>query len=95
MKYPTTIKKYRIVDYSQLEDAALLQEAAKFIKKEVIVVNSKVDHKYLMKTFSNAINLYNIFEELFKRHPQMKDSIDFESELEEIIKKNSINASKN
>lgn len=91
----TIVKKYRILDYSLLSDEELLLKASYFLSKEYKNVSGPLDSKYLLRMFSNSLNLYNIFEELTSRYPEINESLDFEASLAVLMDKNKINASKN
>ena len=49
----------------------------------------------MTQQFSVMLNLHNIMQELYSRFPQLKNAIDFDGEISDILEKNQINASKN
>jgi len=83
------------LDYSKFNLPELFLKFKFFIDKQEKSISKRIDHKYLKEQFSIALNLHNIMEELYLRNPDLKNSIDFDFELEEIIKNQEINASKN
>jgi hypothetical protein len=91
----TIVKKYRIEDYSRMSNLELLKKFKYFNKKQKELSNKRLDHKYVKEQFSVMLNLHNIMEQFYLRNPELKDSIDFDAEVNEIIKNNAINASKN
>lgn len=95
MKFPTIVKKYRIVDYSQLSNLELVLKFEYLSKKGRQNAEKKLDHKYVTQQFSVMLNLHNIMQELYSRFPQLKNAIDFDGEISDILEKNQINASKN
>lgn len=95
MEFNTVIKKYRIIDYSSLTDEEL-NERMKFFEKKFDDYNAApMNHNLVKNMFSIFLNLYNLTEEMFRRYPDFKNRIDFQGAMDEIIEKNSINASKN
>lgn len=95
MKFPTIIKKYRITDYSQLSDDDLVKQIIYFKQKLESETESKLTHDSMRKMFSLFLNLHNLSQEIFKRAPGLKDKIDFDGDLEEIFKVNSITKNQN
>lgn len=95
MKFPTTIKKYRITDYSQLSDDYLFEQMEYFSKKFDSVTEKRMNNALIMNMFSIFLNMHNLSQEIFRRYPQFRDTIEFNGEIDEILKKNSIKASQN
>lgn len=95
MDFDTTVKKYRILDYSKLSDENLINRLDFFDKKLDDFKKSRFHHASIKNYFSIILNAYNIIDEITNRYPEFKDRIDFEGELRAIIKNNAINASKN
>ena len=95
MKKSTTVKNYRILDYGIMPLHELLEHLLYFGEKYEELQSKKLDHKAIKKYFSIHLNLYNITEELFIRHPELKNAVDFEGTIQDILDKNSINANKN
>ena len=91
----TIVKKYRILDYSKLSNIELLEKFQYFNLKQKTLYKKRIDHKYVKELFSVMLNLHNIMEQFYLRNPELKDSIDFDAEVNEIIAKNAINAIKN
>ncbi len=91
----TTVKKYRIIDYSKMSFVELTQHLKFFDEKYGELQTKKLDHKSIKEHFSIHLNVFNITEEMFKLHPEIKDSVDFEGAIQDILDKNSINANKN
>ena len=65
MKFPTTVKKYRITDYSQLSDNDLLKQLQYFIDKAEKIGDKKYDHKSIKLFFSLFLNFNSLTEEVF------------------------------
>ena len=91
MKYPTTVKKYRITDYSQLTDVQLLEQLEYFMDKTEEVQKETYNHMTIKKAFSLFLNMENLTNELFIRNPKLMEEIDFQGALEKMLENNSIN----
>lgn len=91
MKYPTTVKKYRITDYSQLTDVQLLEQLRYFLKRGDEVFTEPYNRFTIKKNFSLFLNLNSLSEEMFARNPKLMEEIDFQGALEKMLENNSIN----
>lgn len=85
MKYPTTVKKYRITDYSQLSNSELAEQLQYYMSKIEEMNKKLMDINYAKVQFSIYINLHNLTDEIFKRIPEHKrEQLNFELMMEDL-----------